>query len=198
MTITQAEATAAKAPLTYRIAKEVDYALLVQMRIECGWGVPKLAQRWKDPNSIFCVLEANMPQGKEDVGMACWLLEDGDPSIASRSQKCVHIASLFIRRQFQRSGFGSKAMDLLEQEAVDKYGAEWITLDTTAYYTEQTDGKHFVEDMTRPGKSIGWYKSRGFVEFKDPKPSFPHGTPDNPDRLLWAAYLRKNASQVRL
>ncbi|WVF69408.1 hypothetical protein IAT40_004185 [Kwoniella sp. CBS 6097] len=196
MTIVQASAS--DSTLTYRIAQEEDYPILVQLRIECGWGVPKLEHRWKDPNSIFCVLEAVTPRGKEDVGMACWLLEDEDPDIASRSRKSVHLASLFVRHKFQGNGFGSKAMSLLEREAVEKYAAEWITLDTVAYYCDQADDGLFVEDTTRPGKTIGWYRSRGYVEFKDRKPAFPHPSPDDPDRRLWAAYLRKNASQVRV
>ena len=75
------------------------------------------------------------------------------------------IASLFIRHAHQRQGLGGKAMDLLERVAVDKYKAEWVTVDTCPYHPTQ-EGIYIIEDKTRPNPNIAWYRSRGYEEFK--------------------------------
>ena len=75
------------------------------------------------------------------------------------------LASLFIRRQYQGLGYGSEAMDLLERVARDKFGARWVTLDTQAHRIDRLDG-FAVEDPTRPGHSLGWYRKRGYEEFQ--------------------------------
>jgi GNAT superfamily N-acetyltransferase len=75
------------------------------------------------------------------------------------------VASLYIRDQYQGRGYGKLAMDLLERVAAERYNAEWITLDTTAYLTTR-EGKYVVEDKTRPGRTIAWYEARGYRQFK--------------------------------
>lgn len=57
-------------------------------------------------------------------------------------------------------------MDILERVARDEYGATWVTLDTTAYHTDIRDDGVFVEDLARPGKNIGWYNRRGYLQYK--------------------------------
>lgn len=49
--------------LTYRIATQSDYPFLVQLRKECGWGLPKLGKTWNDPNVVYCVLQ--LESGRE-------------------------------------------------------------------------------------------------------------------------------------
>ncbi|KAK8870127.1 hypothetical protein IAR55_000697 [Kwoniella newhampshirensis] len=183
--------------LSYRIPTEKDYPLLVQFRRECGWGIPKLESKWKDPNWVYCVFELPTGEGVDDVGMACWVLEDEDPDTASRVTNTVYLGSLFIREKYQGTGLGTKAMDLLENAAVEQYHAKWITLDTTAYRSEVAlHGREASEDPTRPGKSVAWYKARGYAQYKENRPTFPVALPGKPDHLLTAMFLRKPASLV--
>lgn len=87
-------------------------------------------------------------------------------------------------------------MDILEREAAEKYNAQWITLDTAAYAGEEREG-YWYEDFTKPGRTIAWYEQRGYERYKPNTPTFPyHPLPDNPDRLLSGAFLRKSGSSV--
>ncbi|WWD19939.1 hypothetical protein CI109_104411 [Kwoniella shandongensis] len=185
--------------LSYRVARPEDYPLLVQLRVECNWGVPDLERGWTNPNRVYCVFELASEEGEsEDVGMGCWVLEEDEPDVASRQTKSVHIAALFIRHKYQGQGFGSKAIQILESVAVDKYDAQWVTLDTTAYHCEfSPDGLTGTEDFSRPGKNVAWYNKNGYVKFKENRPAYLHPLFGRPDYLLTAIYLRKPASAVK-
>lgn len=88
-------------------------------------------------------------------------------------------------------------MEILEREAVERYDAQWITLDTAAYDGEDRNG-YWYEDFNKPGRTIAWYQQRGYERYKENKPTFPHISPlpDNPNRLLSSAFLRKSRSSV--
>jgi hypothetical protein len=62
-------------------------------------------------------------------------------------------------------------MELLERAAKIEYGAKWITLDTVAYFCEWVEGENggqgwFEEHIGRVGKTVGWYKRRGYEEYR--------------------------------
>lgn len=61
-------------------------------------------------------------------------------------------------------------MDLLERIAIETYGAKAITLDTTAHHCDWVEddlrGRWTKEDFKRPGKSVGWYKRRGYEQYR--------------------------------
>ena len=65
-----------------------------------------------------------------------------------------NVASLYILKQHQGRGFGGQAMDLLERVAVEQYNAAWIP-----------DG-FAIEDKTREGRTVAWYRARGYEQFK--------------------------------
>lgn len=75
-------------------------------------------------------------------------------------------ASLFIRHKYQGTGIGSLALDLLEKAAVEEFGAEYLTLDTTRYHTYLGSDGQFVQDKSKDGKALGWYFTRGYKEYK--------------------------------
>lgn len=63
-------------------------------------------------------------------------------------------------------------MDILERVAVQEYGAKSVTLDTTAYRMDPSpDGTYRIEDKTRPGRTIAWYASRGYTQFRVSEPA---------------------------
>ncbi len=103
--------------LTYRIAVEADYPFLVSLRVECGWGLPKLEKTWRDPNVVYCVLVLgpdpsgasgdDEPQGaeSEDIGMGCWMLEHADKDMANRESKTVYLCMstrISLKANFKR------------------------------------------------------------------------------------------------
>lgn len=57
-------------------------------------------------------------------------------------------------------------MDLLERVAVEQYNAAWITLDTAAYWTVMDPDGFAIEDKTREGRTVAWYRARGYEQFK--------------------------------
>lgn len=77
-----------------------------------------------------------------------------------------NVASLYILKQHQGRGFGGQAMDLLERVAVEQYNAAWITLDTAAYWTVMDPDGFAIEDKTREGRTVAWYRARGYEQFK--------------------------------
>jgi hypothetical protein len=173
--------------LDYRIASDSDLDLLCQYRRECGWGEDALKKNWTDPDRIFCVFVAEVEGEKRDVGMGCWYLHQPDDlELASHETKTVHlgtcphsvstgmgqrltdsIASLFIRHQYQGLQFGTQALRILEQVAVERYGAVSVTLDTTAYLvTRSPCGTHHVEDFSKPNRTVAWYAAKGYSQFR--------------------------------
>lgn len=79
--------------LSYRAATHEDLPFLRQLRIECGWGLARLEQRFGSPNwphIIFTLIEGDAPP--QDVGMAAWVLENyEDPEAASRATNTVYL-----------------------------------------------------------------------------------------------------------
>ena len=163
-----------KAPqLRFRIAQGDDLNLLRRFRIECGWGEQRLEQYWGNPDRPLCVFTL----GDEDVGMGGWLLELPDPNAASRSTGAVQISTflsafsilttggLFIRKKYQSAGLGTQAMDLLENAAVEVYGARTLTLETTAFVIVTEDGVD-IERFDEPSKQSLWYEKRGYRVYK--------------------------------
>ncbi|WVR08218.1 hypothetical protein IAU60_005265 [Kwoniella sp. DSM 27419] len=197
-------------PLRLRVAKgDEDLALLRRMRVECGWGGPKLEKNWVNPDCEFCLFQVPILHGDsvesggyvelEYVGMACWLFQETDPTIADRETGLVHLASLYIRNEYQRLSLGTKALSLLEKVAVEKYAAKWCTLDTLAHHTSRdATNAYSIEHFDQPNKLLKWYGDKGYAQYKPAKPHFVgYPLPDNPDRLLTAVWLRKPADLVR-
>ncbi|WVW83492.1 hypothetical protein I302_105513 [Kwoniella bestiolae CBS 10118] len=183
-----------KSTLSFRIAQEEDRQLLLDLRRECGWGAPKIQQFLGYPDRPFCIFLLERESGEvEEVGMGGWCLDmDDDQETASRQRGIVYISSLFIRKAYQAGGLGTKAIDLLEKAAVEVYGAKVITLDTTAYFTYVDEEGWLVEDFNRRGRAVAWYEKRGYREYRDPEPTFPHASRTDPDRKLQAVFMRKS------
>lgn len=55
-------------------------------------------------------------------------------------------------------------MDILERIAVERFDADVLTLDTTAYWTDSSPAR--IEDPTRPGRTTAWYRARGYEQFR--------------------------------
>lgn len=78
--------------LDYRIVTDADLPLLLQYRVECGWGEEAVKKNWKDPDRIYCVFESVINGEKQDVGMGCWYLHQPDDlELACRDTHVVHI-----------------------------------------------------------------------------------------------------------
>ena len=78
--------------LSYRIASRQDLPLLIQLREECGWGADKIAAFLDDPDRVYCIFQLRVDGHLQDVGMACWVLENkSDPETASRAQQSVFL-----------------------------------------------------------------------------------------------------------
>lgn len=106
-------------------------------------------------------------------------------------------------------------MDILERVSVLELGAKTVTLDTTAYATTWSEDKKWrAEDFSQPGKTIAWYNSRGYTQFRvsmteiserwqyaesdqDHRPLYLHPTADDPHRRLTATFLHKSADRIR-
>ncbi|WWD01749.1 hypothetical protein V866_008695 [Kwoniella sp. B9012] len=182
--------------LSYRLAQENDRQLLLDLRKECGWGAPKIQKYLGDPDRPFCIFLLERENGQvEEVGMGGWCLDmPEDQDTASRERRIVYLSSLFIRKAYQANGLGTKAIDLMEKAAIEEYGAKVITLDTTAYHTYVDEEGYAVEDFNQRGRAVRWYEKRGYTEYREPKPFFPHPTKTDPDRHLQAVFMRKSVS----
>lgn len=78
--------------LSYRIASRQDLPLLIQLREECGWGADKIAAFLDDPDRVYCIFQLPVDGHLQDVGMACWVLENkSDPETASRAHQSVFL-----------------------------------------------------------------------------------------------------------
>ncbi|ORY34592.1 hypothetical protein BCR39DRAFT_513539 [Naematelia encephala] len=102
------------------------------------------------------------------------------------------LASLFILKKYQKFGYGRLALNFLEKLAVDLYGAKVITLDTAAYEcTWSEDGKIATDNIGEESNNSKMYKRRGYVQYKDPVPSYPFPRPDDPDYKIHSVYFKK-------
>lgn len=96
-------------------------------------------------------------------------------------------------------------MDLLEKVAVELYGAQTLTVETTAYASEMINGV-FTEIIGQPSKQIQWYRRRGYQVYRvcgptaglissslwqPNQPKYPAPTAEQPDRQLVATFLKK-------
>jgi hypothetical protein len=108
-------------------------------------------------------------------------------------------ASLYITHASQNLSLGSLCLTILENLAIEVYGAEWLTLDTTPYVIddmskENSNAKESEGEAgegkekegkengggTEPGKerigeesrNLGWYRRRGYEEFRVSRSEF--------------------------
>jgi hypothetical protein len=78
--------------LSYRVALDTDYDLLIGFRRECGWGEPDVRSHWKDTDRVYCVFESEIDGTKLDVGMGAWYLDmPQDREMASRADKVIRL-----------------------------------------------------------------------------------------------------------
>ena len=99
-------------------------------------------------------------------------------------------------------------MNLLEEVAVQLHRAKWITLDTAAHLITRDKATGLDdEDFTKPNPVLAWYAARGYTRYRvgggrevgpvahaqDDQPLFLSPLPEDPDRRLRAAFLRKQA-----
>ncbi|WWC69762.1 uncharacterized protein I206_103705 [Kwoniella pini CBS 10737] len=182
--------------LTYRMATIDDKELLLDFRKECGWGGPKILEYLGNPDRPFCVFILSKDNGeKTEVGMGGWALDMiDDQETASRKHRIVYLSSLFIRKAYQASGLGSRAVDILEKVAIEIYNAKTLTLDTTAYHTYIDEDGWLIEDTERQGKNWSWYERRGYREYREPRPQFPHPSATDPGRKLQGVFLRRHVT----
>jgi hypothetical protein len=87
-------------------------------------------------------------------------------------------ASLYITHASQNLSLGSLCLTILENLAIEEYGAEWLTLDTTPYVIDDMSVEHEAGKVggsgKEPGKerigeesrNLGWYRRRGYEEFR--------------------------------
>jgi hypothetical protein len=67
-------------------------------------------------------------------------------------------------------------MDLLEEVAVQRYRAKWITLDTAAHLvTRDKVTNTDVEDFNQSNPNIAWYAGRGYARYRVSPPVQAHG-----------------------
>lgn len=78
--------------LSYRVALDSDYDLLIGYRRECGWGEDDVRDHFTDPDRVYCVFESVIDGTKEDVGMGSWYLDiPDDQELASRKDKIIRL-----------------------------------------------------------------------------------------------------------
>lgn len=78
--------------LSYRVALDTDYDLLIEFRRECGWGEGDVRDHWKDTDRVYCVFESTIDGRKVDVGMGSWYLDIADDQeLASRERKIIRL-----------------------------------------------------------------------------------------------------------
>lgn len=75
-------------------------------------------------------------------------------------------ASLYITQTSQNLSLGSLCLTILENLAIEEYGAEWLTLDTTPYVIEPGEGGILQERVGMESRNLGWYRRRGYEEFR--------------------------------
>lgn len=92
-------------PVTYRLAQDADFPLLIAYREECGWGSAALQRNWSDPDRIFCVFMAELDGVVRDVGMGCWYMHQPDDlELANRETGVVHLGQSAQEEAAVRAG----------------------------------------------------------------------------------------------
>ncbi|KAG7528401.1 hypothetical protein FFLO_06192 [Filobasidium floriforme] len=146
-----------------------------------------------------------------DVGMGGLVLHaEGQRYMADRESRTVKLSSLYITHAYQNLSLGSLCLTILENLAIEEYGAEWLTLDTTPYVIDdmskensnakageekEKEGKENGSGSGKePGKerigeesrNLGWYRRRGYEEFRERIPYY-----QQPGAIYHAAFLRR-------
>jgi hypothetical protein len=84
--------------LSYRLATREDLPFLRELRIECGWGIPKLEKYLGNPDWPHAIFTLHDVDGTaQDAGMGARVLHDpNDLEAASRETRTVYLCEVSV------------------------------------------------------------------------------------------------------
>ncbi|KAJ3075794.1 hypothetical protein HDU98_006885 [Podochytrium sp. JEL0797] len=107
------------------------FSTLQQLRHECGWDedcVPSWFEGAANGNRAMFLLRLSSAPF-EIIGMVSLIFnEPTEPEYASPLHSRAELASLFIRTQYQRHGFGDQAIQLIHKVAREEFNIKELTL----------------------------------------------------------------------
>jgi GNAT superfamily N-acetyltransferase len=160
---------------------ERDMEELRAMRIACGWHVEEIPNWLRQVETgtrlLFFVYPGSSAEGKPAGMISLDLLSEKDLSMADfRNTGRVEISSLFVYKEYRRTGMGAAAFTKLEDKA------------------REMGAKVAVVNTMLKGPNLQRYEKIGYKQYKEPKKVYVVGdllrlglTEDH----AYAAYLEK-------
>ena len=83
--------------LNFRFAENEDYPMLLQYRVECGWGKEQFEQIWKSPEWKWCIFSDIHEGVQRQVGMGGWQLDSKiDKTGASKEDGIIKLGAFAV------------------------------------------------------------------------------------------------------
>lgn len=179
-----------------------EYATLQHQRHICGWDYSDesiLAWREKQDADLKTFFWIILPgkSGDEPIRAGHISLDayasPPDPGLAQADHSILTIQSFFILPEYRAGGVGRRAMQLVEEMAVNDPRCQTVTVNALSKdYIENEEKRAFLESMNAVPEfpAVLWYERLGYVRWKT-EPRYPYQLPQGGDGMYEADFLRK-------